>query len=476
MSRSVGVHAGLLGAGLVSAYLVWTREPETQVEEVIPIVNLRGGVDKLSLSEPERKVEIERRKDGAGPYYWVKVDKMVPEAMKAPPRPASPAAAAGKPAPPKPAPPVKAAARKTPFKAPSKAGRPFGKSPKRDEVRRKAEAPPKRANSTPPMATAKSPAARTPAIASPAGASASPSEAKANPSKAAPVVGKGPQRVPVKPAGAANATNAPGAARTTAAAKKPKTKKVRKVQEFKGNKATTELMERMAKLPAIRALGTVSDDKLKEYELANSKKLLTLVSGSTTRSFTIGGTTYGHGDVYLQDKEDKRVYVIRAVNELKYAEYRLVDRELLGLETSEIGEATVTGAVKGSSGRQTLVQHNRLAKDAAFWNKQGGEVKRTDPYHTWMNKLLRMRVLEFVQAKDKPEKLSTAFEVTFSRGSKKLGRLTISKTTQKKDWKVANKSGGEEYFASSDHTRALVKISRPQADSLSRDLPSILKN
>ena len=92
MTRKAIIHVALLGAFLVAALLTWTREPDTTSDDV-PLLAVRGGLDRVVYTEPDRKVTIERRKDDQGDYHWITVEKWEPPPPPlAPPRPAEPKA------------------------------------------------------------------------------------------------------------------------------------------------------------------------------------------------------------------------------------------------------------------------------------------------------------------------------------------------------------------------------------------------
>ncbi len=69
--HSVLIHAAVLAALLVAAYLVWTREPSTSSDTDIPLLSLRAGLDQAVYKDEDRTVTVTRRKDSQGSHYWV---------------------------------------------------------------------------------------------------------------------------------------------------------------------------------------------------------------------------------------------------------------------------------------------------------------------------------------------------------------------------------------------------------------------
>lgn len=109
MNRSAWVHLALLGAALVAAYLVWTREPTPSEDTTVKVLSLPQ-LQRVQYEDTTHKVTISRRSDKTGDYDWVKVEKLqtkrTPVApVKSPqapsPQPASASAAANPPKPPR---------------------------------------------------------------------------------------------------------------------------------------------------------------------------------------------------------------------------------------------------------------------------------------------------------------------------------------------------------------------------------------
>lgn len=391
MNRPVLVHGLLLGLALVAAYFVWTRDPSTSEDE-IPILSVRSGLDRVVYSAPERTVEINRKKDDQGSYYWIRAEK-VEEKPVTPPKP--------------PAPPAKPDA--------GPAAKPAGDKDK-----------------------------------------------NAKPTAAKPADGG--------PAAAAKPDAGPPA--------KPAKTKVRKVQEFKGNKAAEDLMKALSNLAAIRSLGAVEPDKLKAFELEKSEKTLTLVTGSSPRTLIVGGNTYGNMDVYIQDKQDKRVYVVRPrqLQDLQYAEFRLVDRDLHAFPGADVERAMIsTGKAK-----KTLVQQNRRDPANAFWADEAAPEKRKEFYRNFMGKLLRLQAVEYVPPKQKPDNLTEILAVTYQVTGGKRGFLRLFRrdTGAKLPVPTATPTPGEEkeYYAVTDNTRGQVKLSSRLADEIARDIDNLMKD
>ncbi|MFH1132428.1 MAG: DUF4340 domain-containing protein [Pseudomonadota bacterium] len=370
MNRSVIFHSVILAVALVAAYFTWTREPSTS-DDKISVLNLRNGVDNVLYEEPDLKVDISKRKDDIGTFYWAKTDL-----LEKPPRKPDP---------------TKYSHKHEKNAAPEKA------KPESDIKVESANQPQK---------------------------------------------GENPEVEPTP---------------------------IQKINEFKGNEKAQELMENLATLEAVRALGEVPADKLKNFGLNDSKTKLTLRSGSNHRVFVIGSKTYGNMDFYVQDMQDKHVYVVKPGNlqDLKYAQYRLVDRKLHTFDITEIDRTVVSA----KESKKTFVQRNRRKMSDAYWTNENSNQKR-ETYSNWLTKLLKLLAVEYIQ--QKPEGLKEVLNVQYSLGPKQVGSFRLFSAP-----KIATDPKAEqtdEYYAVTENTREYVKLPRTSADEIVRDLDAILKD
>jgi len=378
MNRPVLIHGILLGAALVTAYFVWTRDTTTHEDE-IPVLSLRGGLDRVVYSAPERTVELERKKDKQGHYAWIKAQTVEEKPAPTPPKPPAPA---------------------TPDAGPG---------------------------------------------------------------------GQKPQASDATDGGAA----ADGRAKPDTVPPKPKMIKVTKHQEFKGNPSADELLKGLATLTAVRSLGTVEKDKLKSFGLEESKKTLTLVAGSSPRTFIIGGNTFGNRDLYIQDRQDKRVYVVRPrlLEDLQYAEFRLVDRDLYGFTSSDVERATVVAGKR----RKVLSQQNRRTPTSAFWADAAEPTKKKDFYRNFMGKLLRLQAMEYLKPDEKKSGLVELLSVECQLAA---GKQASFKLYEGGPPAIAPAKGQpmKDYYAVSTNSRSMVKINARLADEVARDIDALMKD
>ncbi|PID39254.1 MAG: hypothetical protein CSB49_01855, partial [Proteobacteria bacterium] len=325
-------------------------------------------------------------------------------------------------------------------------------------------------NKTPAVKTpaVKKPAAKTPAATTtavkPTGG-VKPAEKK--PAEKKPAVKKPAAKPGASPASKPGVTIKPGVKK----AEPPK--KVLKKTYFKGNKATNELMTSLAKLRALRSLGKLGKDKLDEFGLTKSTSTLTLKSGSTTRTFIIGDRTYGNTDYYLQDKADQRVYVVRArpLSDMRYAEFRLMDRDLTPFPPTDVEKVVLVG--KGKS--RTLYQLNRRTQSKAFWADEKDAKRGKELHRSWIGKLKRLRALEYTRPGQAPKGLRPLLEVRYFGRGKRLGTVTLlAEQTLVPGTVAAVPKGAQTYYAKSDNTRVPVKLSKTLAAELAKDIDKVM--
>ena len=467
MTRSVFVTGSLLATSLVAAFFVATREPSTtSSDENIRIVNMRN-IDSVRYESDKRKVSIITKKDDSGKYAWLSV-----EALEAKPSKLAPTRVHG-----------------------SHAGHGHGhgrpavdKKPPRPRHRHPGSAAPppptKRPGSlrpapgqrpglkTPPPTAptpAPGPKAIKPAKTDPPSLSQDP---KADPHAKAPVkaIPK-----PIKPSArqpASQPTSKPAGQPA-----KPKVEKVWKKQAFAGNESADKLMQDFAQFSAIRALGQLGTEKLKEFGLTESKTELHISSGATTRTLIIGDKTYGNMDYYIQDKTDGRVYVIRPkpIQDLLYAEHRLMARSLHTITVSDIDQVSIRTPKQS----KIIVQHDRRKPASAVWTNEGGDkTSQKESYKAWLAKIFRLRAIEYSKPEAAPENLNELFALEFGLGSRQKGYLKLYRQEPGPGAAAGAKSADSkgDFWAQSNVTRVPVKLSRSLADEIVRDLDGVLKD
>ncbi|MGB0680317.1 MAG: DUF4340 domain-containing protein [Polyangiales bacterium] len=180
---------------------------------------------------------------------------------------------------------------------------------------------------------------------------------------------------------------------------KPKKGKASR-KSFVGNEEAENFLKQMTPMHALRALGTIGKKKKKAFELDKAKTYLDVECGRKKRSYRIGGTAYGSGDRYIQDKQGGKVYLVHAdlLAALQSAEFRLKQRELHTFEATEVHQLQVE-----AFGRKvTLLQRNRRVPEKATWVDASKPDKINELYGNWLSRVGQLRAQDYLKAKAVP--------------------------------------------------------------------------
>lgn len=112
---------------------------------------------------------------------------------------------------------------------------------------------------------------------------------------------------------------------------------------IRGNEAATRLFERFAPLRAQRALGVLDPAMVKDLGLDTTKKFLEVTTRGVKRRFGIVPAPPGGSDPYLQDLNDKKVYIVarQILSDMQMASNNLTERRLHNFKIEEVDRITV---------------------------------------------------------------------------------------------------------------------------------------
>jgi len=234
---------------------------------------------------------------------------------------------------------------------------------------------------------------------------------------------------------------------------------------FKGGDAVTKLLEQLAPLEAVRALGEVSPDKLADLGLETPESWIEITRKGKVRKLDVGGEAYGTRDFYVRDTETGKFYLVDAdvFRPLKYAKSRLPDRRLSDLEQIDIARVVLQASV----GRVEMIHQNRQDKDAAYWASAADIEAPVELYANWLDKALRLKGLSYVQPADAPEGLEPSFEVSFLPEDGPAHTLRV--------FEQVDPEGGEStWYADSEFTRGMMELHRVLASEAAQDVPDVI--
>ena len=234
-------------------------------------------------------------------------------------------------------------------------------------------------------------------------------------------------------------------------------------QAFKAGAAGETIAKGATPFVAKRVLEGVDDSKLEELGFGEGQASLTFIrKGRDAKTYEVGAKAYGGSNRYVRDPDDGTVYIVAAslVDSLETAERSLPDRSLLAFDITDID----TISVRGGEAAATYAQNNPDDRAARFWSTPGS----TEPSPSaagWFDKALRLKVLRYIDAANKPTGLEEAFSMTFTAGRKSSEAII---------YRAAGDDGGEAWYAASTHNRGLVQLQTSSAAEAQADLASVL--
>lgn len=233
--------------------------------------------------------------------------------------------------------------------------------------------------------------------------------------------------------------------------------------EFVGVGAAQKLIDALAPLKALRALGRIPEDRSSEFGLSEPEGTLIVTLKGTERKIVIGGTTPGGGDRYVRDPSSGETYVIDgdAVRDLDTAESRLVEREL-----HEWKEAEVTTAEVSAGGKKRQILRGG-PEGKRFWADPAAADQKDETVANWMSKVDRLRPTDYVMST--PADKQDLVRIEYSAGSRKLGFVEVARISS------ADPAGKPDYLVRTERTRLFAKVPATTAEQVEQDLGSILK-
>lgn len=239
------------------------------------------------------------------------------------------------------------------------------------------------------------------------------------------------------------------------------------VQRFAAGSKVDGLLERLAPLKAIRALGEVAADKLATLELAEPKRTLQITCGGKTHKLVVGATTYGASSRYVREVGGGAVFLVKAslISDLEMSRARFMQRDLLDLRLPEVAEVKV----RARQTERTLLHRDRRNPAGANWVDAGAPDQRNELYGNWLTRVMRLRALEYVAQGvepgadlSPPAKPAAVVELTFS--GDKSGRVELVKVPGK----------AADYFARSSTTGGWVKVPATLGRQVEDDVAVVL--
>lgn len=255
-----------------------------------------------------------------------------------------------------------------------------------------------------------------------------------------------------------------------------------KVSKFKASGTPAgspdKMLDLLAPVMAVRTLENTDAAKLETFGLTKTDTTFELTAGGKTSTFVLGGETYGTKDRYVKDAQSGQIYVVddELFKPLKFATSRLPERSLYSPKKEEI--ETFTLGKGGSTVHWSL--KNREDKEAIYWERDvsGGAAPtsapapnanpaatsggRDDTFSNWFDKFSKLKSTAYVQDGEAPADLALQFEATVKPVGKKAETVQFF-------------TSGDDWYAKSEYTRGLVKLSKSSVQDASEEVSDILE-
>jgi len=202
-----------------------------------------------------------------------------------------------------------------------------------------------------------------------------------------------------------------------------------RVTRFPGNTKARELLERLARPQAERALGQADPERLGSLGLAPVEATLEVTVGGEARTIEVGKVAYGTQGRYLRLAGTGEVFVAAAdlVGDLKWAASRLKETDPFGPQAKEADRTEIT---LGEGMTKRLV---RLAEEGGAKKKKStrwADASRPDVEDeeatNWMRKLKRLRARKHLGGEAEAG-AKVVLSVSFHAGSEPAGRAVLSR-------------------------------------------------
>jgi hypothetical protein len=238
-------------------------------------------------------------------------------------------------------------------------------------------------------------------------------------------------------------------------------------RSFVGNDKVKAMLEGFAPFKALRSLGRLTDEELKETKLDKPEKKLVLKLRDGERTIDVGGRTSGARDHYVRPAGSKEVFLVGSavLGDLEFPEGRFMQRKLREEALKDVSKVEL----KANGKTKAAFHKNRLAPHDAFWALETAPEEKSETAGNYIDKLDKLSAVEYPNDDEKyPREGVPILEVVWfgEDESKAINTTEI--------WKVEDKDKKVEYYAISENTKVPVKLSKHAAEQVERDLGTVM--
>ncbi len=222
-------------------------------------------------------------------------------------------------------------------------------------------------------------------------------------------------------------------------------------RELRANERAKTLFEKLTPFEASRALGVLSDEKLSELGLKDSKRVLEMTVAGAKRSFVLSTPQPGVVGSWILDTNSKAVYLLEgsSLADLDPNSMVLVDRRLHNFNASEFDGFKVTVGANASEFLQTTTPAGSPTPQNIKVARRESADKPDELVKNWHDKIWnRMIVTEVLGKGENPPKFTPkpAFRIDYSLKGAPKGFVELAFDKKEGTW------------ARSEHTASWVAI------------------
>jgi hypothetical protein len=224
--------------------------------------------------------------------------------------------------------------------------------------------------------------------------------------------------------------------------------------------AAEKMLGGIARFRTQRSIGKLDKQRIAEFGLDKPTGTIKIDLAGAVRTLTIGASTPGGGNYYVRDEQTGIVQVAVGdpISALQYAEARLIERDLHGFKTDEVGRLVVQAGGK----RRQLV---RVPGKPNAWADVAKPAVADESASNWVTKLAQLRVNAY------EEKCQSApipvLRVEYGDAKSDLGYIELFRVTEGSD--------PVKYVVRTERSRWFAEVVKSQAEQLEKDITLVAK-
>lgn len=231
--------------------------------------------------------------------------------------------------------------------------------------------------------------------------------------------------------------------------------------EFVSVGAADKVVEAMAPLRALRAIGRIEADRAAEFGLETPKGTLIVAMGDKEHRLELGERAPGGTDRYARHPDTGEVFVLsgEALGDLEGGDLRLMERDLHEWDAGEVEKATITVGARS----RTVVRGGPEGK--RFWATPEAADRQDETIGNWMTKIDRLRPARYAEP---PESAEVVVRVDYTGRLGSLGFIELKRAPGAEEGKTS-------YWITSERIRRHAEIADTTAAGIVTDLETLLQ-